>query len=95
MEGGTVMSLAIVTFTYVVTVFLALGLLYLFGSLRWYWHALSVTLALVMGVIPMRVFAAWASPVFDLAYGNVIVFFLLWGICAPFFRHYHMPVHHH
>jgi len=89
------MSLAIVTFTYTVSLILALGLLYLFGALRWYWHAFSVAAALVLGVIPMRVFDAWLSPVFDLAYGNLIVFLLVWGIAAPFFRRHHMPVHHH
>ena len=89
------MSLAIVTFTYIVTVILALGLLYVFGAHRWYWHALSVVGALVLGAIPMRVFQAWVSPVFDLAFGNVIVFLLVWGVCAPFFRQYHLPVHHH
>ena len=89
------MSLAIATFAYTVTVILALGLLYLFGALGWYWHALSVTVALVMGVIPQGVFAAWLSPVFDLAFGNLIVFLLVWGICAPFFRHHHLPVQHH
>lgn len=89
------MSLAIVTFSYLVTVILALGLLYLFGAQRWYWHALSVAGALVLGTIPMRVFEGWVSPVFDLAFGNVIVFLLVWGIGAPFFRQYHLPVHHH
>jgi hypothetical protein len=89
------MSLAIVTFSYGVTLILALGLLYLFGALRWYWHTLSLAVALILGTIPMRVFDAWLSPVFDLAYGNVIVFLLIWGICAPFFRYHHLPVHHH
>jgi hypothetical protein len=89
------MSLAIVTFTYAVTLILALGLLYLFGPRRWYWHVVSVAVALVLGVIPMSVYDAWVSPVFDLAYGNLIVFLLMWGICAPFFRHHHMPPVHH
>ena len=88
------MSIAIVTFTYGVTVILAFGLLYLFGSLRWYWHALSVAAALVLGMIPMRVFEAWSFPVSDLAFGNLIVFLLVWGICAPFFRRHHLPLHH-
>jgi hypothetical protein len=43
----------------------------------------------------MRVFGAWLSPVFDLAYGNLIVFLLMWGIGAPFFRRHHMPPVHH
>jgi hypothetical protein len=89
------MSLAIVTFTYAVTLVLALGLLYLFGPLRWYWHALSLAAALVLGMIPMSVYDAWVSSFFDLAYGNLIVFLLVWGICAPFFRHHHMPPVHH
>jgi hypothetical protein len=85
------MSLEIVTFTYAVTLILALSLLYLFGPLRWYWHGLSVAVALILGMIPMRLYGEWVSPFFDLAYGNLIVFLFLWGICAPFFRHYHMP----
>lgn len=89
------MSLAIVTFTYAVTLILALGLLYLFGPMRWYWHALGVAVALILGMIPMRLYEAWVSPFFDLAYGNLIVFLLMWGICAPFFRRHMPPVHHY
>lgn len=89
------MSLAIVTFSYVLVVVLALGLLYLFGALRWYWHALSVGIALVLGSMPMSMFQPWVSPVFDLMLGSTIVFLLVWGIAAPFFRSYHLPLHHH
>ncbi len=88
------MSLAIVTLTYAVTLLLALGLLYVFGATHWYWHALSVAAAVVLGVIPMRMFDAWASPLFDLSYGSLIVFLLMWGIVAPFFRRHPVPVHH-
>lgn len=89
------MSLAIVTFSYVLVVILALGLLYVFGALRWYWHALAVGVALVLGSMPMSMFQPWVSPVFDLMLGSTIVFLLVWGIAAPFFRSYHLPVHHH
>lgn len=89
------MSLGIVTFAYTVTVLLACGLLYVFGARSWYWHALSVAAGLILGAIPMSVFGATLTPVFDLALGNVIVFLLTWGVAAPFFRHHHLPLPHH
>jgi hypothetical protein len=89
------MSLAIVTFAYALVVILALGLLYVFGALHWYWHALGIAAALVLGSMPMSMFQPWVSPVFDLMLGSVIVFLLVWGIAAPFFREHHLPVHHH
>jgi hypothetical protein len=89
------MSLAIVTFCYALVVVLALGLLYLFGALRWFWHALAIAIALTLGSIPMHMFGSLVSPVFDLMLGSTIVFLLVWGIAAPFFRGYHLPVHHH
>lgn len=89
------MPLAIATFTYAAMVVLALGLLYLFGPLHWYWHAVSVAVALALGVIRMSASGAVVSPFFDLGYGNLIVFLLVWGICAPFFRHHHLPPVHH
>ena len=90
------MSLAIGTFTYAAMVILALSLLYLFGPLHWYWHALSVGAALFMEIVRMSASGAVVSQFFQLPYGNLLVFLLVWGICGPFFRHHHMPpVHLH
>ncbi len=90
------MSLAITAFTYAAMVVLALSLLYLFGPLHWHWHALSVCVALVLGALQMSAPAPLVSQFFDLGYGNLIVFLAVWGTCAPFFRHHHMPpVHLH
>jgi hypothetical protein len=89
------MSLAIETFTYAAMLVLALSLLYLFGPLQWYWHALSVVVALVLEVVRVSASIALPSSFFHLAYGNLIIFLLSWGMCGPFFRHHHMPPLHH
>jgi hypothetical protein len=89
------MTLSIVTFCYGLVVVLALGLLHTFGALRWYWHALGLAAALTLGSMPMHMFRPWGSPTFDLTLGSVIVFLLVWGVAAPFFRDHHSPVHHH
>jgi hypothetical protein len=88
------MSLAIVTLTYGLMVTLAIGLLYRFGALRWYWHALAIAAALTLGSLPMHVFGRWVFPNFDLVLGGGIVFLLVWGVAAPFFPRPHLRVHH-
>lgn len=90
------MSLAIAWFTYASVVVLALSLLYLFGPLHWHWHAISVAAGAVMAVAEISVSGALVSSFYQLGYGNLAVFLLVWGSCAPFFRHHHMPpVHLH
>jgi hypothetical protein len=89
------MSLAIASFTYAAMVVLALSLLYLFGPLHWYWHATAIGIALTLEIIRMTATEAVVSQFFALGYGNLIVFLLVWGICAPFFRRHHMPPVHH
>ncbi len=88
------MFLAIGTYTYAAMVILAFGLLYLFGPQHWYWHALSVAAAIGMGILRFSVYNP--SQFFNLPYDNLMLFLLVWGTCAPFFRRHHMPpLHHH
>jgi hypothetical protein len=89
------MFFSLETFTYLVTVILALGLLSSFGVQHWYWHALSVAAGFILGMTPVRHFEPLFTPLSELVLGNLIVFLMAWGICAPFFRHHHLPVHHH
>ena len=69
---------------------LALALLYLFHA-RWYWHILSVALALVVGLL--RFPPEFRPP--DLVVGFVFFLLLVWGIAAPLFawKHGRVPEH--
>src|SRR5579872_4095648 len=51
-ERGQTMSPYIVMLSYGGAAALAIVLLYLFESRTWYWHALSLTLAFVIGYVP-------------------------------------------
>jgi hypothetical protein len=62
-------------------------LLHFFHARAWYWHALSIGLALALGVTPTPV--EWSSPGTDLMIGSAFVFFLVWGLAAPLFRTHH------
>lgn len=71
---------------------LALALLYFF-HVPWYWHVLSVVLALVIGVVPPDVIPfppAWGSTR-DMAIGGCFMFLMVWGLGAPLFRSHHTP----
>jgi len=73
---------------------LALVLLYFF-HVNWYWHVLSVAVALSIGAIPADVVpfpAAWGSTR-DMVVGAVFLFLMVWGLAAPFFRHHHHTPH--
>ena len=63
----------------------ALLVLYFFHARSWYWHTLSVTLALVIGLAPLP--AEWRGPEYDVMVGSVFLFLLVWGVSAPVFRH--------
>jgi hypothetical protein len=71
---------------YGTSLILSLGLLYYFGSKAWYWHALSVMVAVAIGLAPTPE-ALWGK-VYDLTVGFVFTFLLLWGVLplAPFLR---------
>ena len=73
---------------------LALVLLYCFHA-NWYWHVLSVALALAIGLMPpdmIPVPVAWGQTR-DILLGAVFTFLVVWGIGAPLFRRYHQPEH--
>ena len=72
---------------------LALVFLYLFHA-RWYWHVLSVLLALAIGFSPPL--PGWDGPSRDLVYGFVVLFLLVWGLAEPFVHRFHRHgVPHH
>jgi len=68
---------------------LAILLLYFFRAKAWYWHVLSVVLAVVIGKIPigsMPIPQEWMDKPASFGIGFIFVFLTLWGIGAPFFR---------
>lgn len=68
---------------------LALAALYLHRARAWYWHVLSVLLALGLGMAPrawMPFPAHWDENAVYLTVGFFFVFLLFWGLAAPFFR---------
>jgi len=60
-------------------VILAAAALYVFGSLRWYWHALSVVAAMALGLAPAPP-DAWRGQTYDTTIGFFFVLLLVWGI---------------
>lgn len=75
------MNPLVVVLVYGVSVILALALLYWLGPKAWYWHMVSVALALAVGLIPPP--QAWRGAAYDLAVGFVFVFLFVWGLGAP------------
>lgn len=69
---------------------LALVLLYCFHA-HWYWHVMSVVVALVIGMMPpdmIPVPAAWGT-MRDIILGSIFTFLVIWGIAAPLFVRHH------
>ena len=62
-------------------------LLHFLRAQAWYWHALSIGVALALGLTPMP--SDWSSPSTDLMIGSVFLFLLVWGAAAPLFRPHH------
>jgi len=62
---------------------LALFLLYVSGPKRWYWHVLSLLVALVIGLVPIP--KSLNTPQGSLWIGGVFTFLFLWGLAAPLF----------
>jgi hypothetical protein len=73
-----------VLLVYSISAALALLLLLIFRAKSWYWHVLSVLLAMAVGLVPRN--PDWNTANADLAFGAVFTFLLLWGIAAPLFR---------
>jgi hypothetical protein len=74
----------------------ALFLLWQFGQRRWYWHAVSVALALAIAFYPGNEFLGRQDV--TLATGWMFTFLFIWGIAAPAFPvrahgfwHFHLP----
>jgi hypothetical protein len=63
---------------------LALILLFLNGPRRWYWHILSLLVALGVGLTPIP--AKLNTPNGSLIIGSVFTFLMVWGVAAPLFR---------
>jgi hypothetical protein len=82
-----------VAVTYGLSVTIALLALHFFHARHWYWHALSMGVAVALGVVKFP--EQWAGPALDLTVGFFFVLFAVWGLGAPFFRQPHHPVHKH
>jgi len=80
-------SSTIVFSAYAASLILALLLLYWFHA-RWYWHVLSVALALAIGLAPPPEALA-GRPVFDLVIGCLFVFLMVWGLGEIFVHRHH------
>ena len=78
------MSTTLVFAAYGGAALLALILLFLMRAKAWYWHVLSVIVALVIGLIPIP--PQFNTPRITLLIGAIFIFLFLWGIAAPGFR---------
>jgi len=68
---------------------LALAFLYFHRAKAWYLHAVSVLLAIGIGLCPrssMPFPTDWNENAVYLTVGFFFVFLLFWGLAAPFFR---------
>ena len=70
---------------------LALAVLHWQRAKAWYWHILSLALAVGIALVPdprgrLPVAANWDENIFYLAMGFICVFLLVWGAGGPFFR---------
>jgi hypothetical protein len=83
------MSPILVALCYGSATLLSLYLLWRFGVKSWWWHALSVCLAVALGVARLPAF--FNNPEMTLAVGWVFILLLLWGIAAPLFVLAHHP----
>jgi hypothetical protein len=83
-----------VILVYISAAALALLLLYFFTA-HWYWHVLSVATGLGIGLVPPEMIpvpATWGATR-DMIVGSAFIFLLMWGLCAPLFRHHHQTPH--
>jgi len=58
---------------------LAAAALYVFGSRRWYWHALSVIAAVGLGLAPAPP-ETWRGQTYDVILGFFFVLMVVWGL---------------
>jgi lysylphosphatidylglycerol synthetase-like protein (DUF2156 family) len=87
------MPLSLVALCYGSAMVLSLYLLWHFGVKRWYWHVLSVLLALAIGLVPLR--EPWNGPATTLVVGWVFIFLAVWGLAAAGFTVREHPPYMH
>ena len=87
------MSPLLVASCYGSAVVLALAALWYFGAKRWWWHVLSIGLALFIGLTPLR--EPFNQPSWTLVVGWLFCFFFLWGFAAPIVAAIQHPPHFH
>jgi hypothetical protein len=63
---------------YILAIGIPVYLLYHFHSSAWYWHVLAIVIALALGFVPTP--AEYKSTTFDLMFGGVFIFLMVWGI---------------
>ena len=71
----------------------ALFLVWRFKAQAWYWHVLSLVLALVLGLIPPP--AGMQGLVYDVLFGCAFLFLIVWGIAGMVLYRTHHPKHRH
>ena len=65
-------------------------LVYCFQT-RWYWHAQSLVAAIALGFV--RTPAEWKTPAFDLCFGALFVFLMVWGLAGLLRPRHHREKH--
>ena len=71
---------------------LAIAVLYLYHAKSWYWHLLSIALALTLGFLPPLP-EAWRGTVTDLITGCLFLFLFVWGLGGLILYRRHHPKH--
>ncbi|HET8550199.1 MAG TPA: hypothetical protein VFL57_19445 [Bryobacteraceae bacterium] len=82
------MSPLLVASCYGSATLLSLYLLWHFGAKHWYWHLLSLVLALVIGLTPMP--GILTNQYLTLVVGWIFTFLFLWGAAAPIYAYRHL-----
>ena len=62
---------------YLLAMGIPICLLYRYHSQAWYWHTLSVLVAIGMGFVPIP--ATYQRPEFDLLFGFIFILMMVWG----------------
>jgi len=76
------MNPLLVSLVYGLSLLSAMALLYFFYA-RWYWHGLSLAVALALGFIPI-------PGIPDLLIGALFLFLFVWGLGLPLFHKHHV-----
>ena len=79
------MSPLLVALCYGSATLLSLYLLWHFGAKRWYWHVLSIVVALAIGLTPMPTILIHQS--MTLVVGWIFALLFIWGVAAPLFAY--------